>query len=388
MIQRDIASKLKELAGKFPAISLTGPRQSGKTTLLKHLFNDKPYVSLEDLDTRLMAESDPRSFLGAYANGAIIDEAQRVPSLFPYLQGVLDKHDKPGLFILSGSQNFLLMESITQSLAGRVAVLKLLPFNKNELKETIFGDLTTDKSIFTGWYPRIFDKQISPPDYYASYLQTYVERDVRQLRNIQDLSLFNRFIRLCAARIGQLLNLSSLSNDCGISVTTAQTWLSLLQTSYLVYLLPPHHENFSKRLVKMPKLYFYDTGLACHLLNINESKLLSTHYLRGNLFENMIVMDIVKDYANRGLEAPVYFWRDKTGNEIDCLIDTALGYQLIEIKSAKTFNKDFLKNLLYYQKLNAGKHRLGLICVYDGEPEFQFQEVKIMPWSKATINRQ
>lgn len=386
MIERDIASKILELAQKFPVVTLTGPRQSGKTTLLRHLFPEKTYISLEDLDTREYATTDPRAFLENIPDGAILDEIQRVPELFSYLQGIVDKHGIAGEFILSGSQNFLLMERVSQSLAGREAVLKLLPLSNKELVKTSFFDQTLEDRIFGGFYPRIYDKQISPADFYASYTQTYVERDIRQMKNIHDLSLFTRFLKLCAARIGQLVNLTSLANDCGISHFTAQSWLSLLQTGYVVYLLQPHHVNFTKRLTKMPKLYFYDTGLACHLLNLTESSQLQTHYMRGSLFENLMILEIVKHYANMGMEAPVFFWRDKTGNEIDCLIEAPQGVHLIEMKSAQTYHSDFAKNINYYVKLNAGKYKLNLVTIYTGNLKQKRTSMQLIPWQQPDFS--
>lgn len=385
MIQRDIASKVLELAQKFPVIAITGPRQSGKTTLLRHLFPSKHYVSLEDLDTRVFAATDPRAFLAGLPEGAILDEVQRVPDLFSYLQGVVDQHHVEGEFILSGSQNFLLMESISQSLAGRAAIMKLLPLSLSELEHTDYSQQKVEEMIFTGFYPRVYDKQIFPADFYSSYVQTYVERDIRQMKSIHDLSLFTRFLKLCAARIGQQLNLSSLANDCGISHYTAQSWLSLLQTGFVVYLLQPHHVNFNKRLTKMPKLYFYDTGLACHLLNLTESSQLQSHYLRGHLFENMVIMEIVKHYANQGKEAAVYYWRDKTGNEIDCLIETQQGMYLIEIKSAQTYHAEFAKNIQYYVKLNAGRYVLNPIIVYTGEFKQRRENISLIPWNRLEL---
>ena len=380
MIQRDIQKKIVELSEKFPVISLTGPRQSGKTTLLRHTFREKTYISLEDMDTRRFATEDPRAFLADLPNGAILDEVQRVPELFSWLQGVSDKDSRTGLFILSGSQNFLLMEGISQSLAGRAAILRLFPFNGNELSHSGFSGQSLEERIFTGGYPRIYDKNIAPADFYSAYIQTYIERDIRLLKNIHDLSLFARFLKLCAARVGQLLNLTSLANDCGISHFTAQSWLSLLQTSYIVYLLQPHHVNFTKRLTKMPKLYFYDTGLACHLLNIDSSDQLTTHYLRGNLFENLIIAELLKHFTNQGKEAQVYFWRDKTGNEIDCLVELSDGFGLIELKSAQTFHTDFLKNLTYYEKLNNRKYKLNKMVIYAGNNEQHREDFQLLSW--------
>ena len=268
MIKRTLQTKLLELIKKYPIVTLTGPRQSGKSTLLQHSFPDYKYVSLEDPDMHLFATDDPRGFLATYPDKTIIDEAQRVPSLFSYIQTHTDKEGREGMYLLAGSHNFLLMESINQSLAGRTAVLKLLPFSHTEMKDSGILPRSVDEEIFKGSYPRLYDKDIAPSDYYPFYIQTYVERDVRLLKNIGDLSKFIRFIKLCAGRIGQLLNISSLANECGVAVSTISTWISVLEASYICYLLKPDHNNYAKRLVKTPKLYFYDTGLACSLLDI------------------------------------------------------------------------------------------------------------------------
>lgn len=386
MIARDITAKLLQLSGKFPVVSFNGPRQSGKTTLLKNVFPGKPYVSLEDIDVRQFASEDPRGFLATLPGGGILDEVQRVPDLFSYIEGIVDEHNTPGEFILSGSQNFLLMQNISQTLAGRIAILKLLPFSNKELSATQFAGQKLEERIFTGSYPRIYDKHIEPADFYSSYILTYIERDIRQLKNINDLSLFSRFLKLCAARTGQLLNISSLASDCGISTFTAQAWISLLQTSYIIYLLRPHHENFSKRLIKMPKLYFYDTGLAAHLLNITDSLQLQTHNMRGPLFENLLITEMLKSYSNEGMEAPCYFWRDKTGHEIDCLIDTPEKLKIIEIKSALTFHSDFIKNLTYFQKLNQGKYLTEPFVIYAGEMTQKRETFTLLPWNSGFVS--
>ena len=281
MIERALKDKLLEMNVRYPIVTLTGPRQSGKSTLLKYSFPDYKYVSLEDPDIRVYVQTDPRGFLATYPDKTIIDEAHRVPELFSYLQTHIDNQNKEGMYLLAGSHNFLMMQSIGQSLAGRIAVLKLLPFSHHEMKHGGVLPNTVDEEIFMGAYPRLYDKNITPINFCLYHIQTYVERDVRLLKNVGNLSKFIRFIKLCAGRIGQLLNLSSLANVCGIAVTTATSWLSLLEASYIVYLLKPDNNNYSKRLVKSPKLYFYDTGLACSLLEIKESSQVANHFLRG-----------------------------------------------------------------------------------------------------------
>lgn len=343
MIQRLLQTKLSELIQKYPIVTLTGPRQSGKSTLLRYSFPDYKYVSLEDPDIRLFATDDPRGFLSTYPDKTIIDEAQRVPTLFSYIQTHTDKAGKEGMYLLAGSHNFLLMENINQSLAGRTAILKLLPFSHTEMKKGDILPCSIDEEIFKGNYPRLYDKNIAPSDYYPFYVQTYVERDVRLMKNIGDLSKFIRFIKLCAGRIGQLLNLSSLANECGVAVSTISAWISVLEASYLCYLLKPDYNNYAKRLVKTPKLYFYDTGLACSLLDIRTPEQVSTHFLRGGLFENMVINEFIKSSYNRGEEPSLTFWRDSTGNEVDLLQYVNGKQYAYEIKSGATFSPDFLR---------------------------------------------
>ncbi len=382
MIARTLTQKILALAKVFPVITVTGPRQSGKTTLLKAIFPDKQYVSLEDPDTRIFAQNDPRAFLANLPDGGILDEVQRVPALLSYLQTRVDQNQIMGEFILSGTQNLLLMDQLSQTLAGRTALLKLLPLSNFELEATEYADQNWEERVINGGYPRIYDKNILPSDFYASYFETYVERDVRQLKNIQNLDLFTKFVMLCAGRTGQLLNITSLANDCGISHHAAQSWLSLLQTSYVIFLLQPHFENFSKRIVKMPKLYFYDTGLAAHLLKLNEAEQLKTHYIRGGLFENMILNEIQKHYYNQGNNPPIYFWRDQTGHEIDCMIESASCFDLIEIKSAMTFQEEFLKQIRYFRKLNNNKKTTTAKIVYTGDFHRKQDEFELLPWNK------
>lgn len=378
MIERELKTKLLELINKYPIVTLTGPRQSGKSTLLKTSFSDYQYVSLEDLDMRLFAAEDPRGFLATYPNKTIIDEAQRVPELFSYIQTHVDKENKEGMYLLAGSHNFLLMD-INQSLAGRAAILSLLPFSHHEMQMGNVLPATIDEEIYKGSYPRLYDKNIAPPDYYPFYIQTYVERDVRLMKNIGDLSKFIRFIKLCAGRIGQLLNLSGLANECGISVSTATVWMSLLEASYIVYLLKPDHNNYAKRLVKSPKLYFYDTGLACSLLDIKSAEQVSTHFLRGGLFENLVINDFVKEAFNKGKDPNLSFWRDSTGNEVD-LLQTVNGKQnAYEIKSGATYSSDYFKGISKWAKLS-GATPEQCFAIYTGDKSMKTSNGEVMSW--------
>lgn len=379
MIKRDLSAKLKALAGKFPVVSVVGPRQSGKTTLVKSLFAGWGYVSLEDLDQREFALKDPKGFLASHDKGAVIDEVQRAPQLFSYIQTVVDRNRKPGRFILTGSQNILLQENISQSLAGRTAILKLLPLSIGELSHTAYRAEQSGEYIFKGFYPRLYDKKIAPADWYPNYIQTYVERDVRLVKNISDLNTFQKFIRMCAGRIGQVLNLSSLGNECGITHNTARAWLSVLESSYIIFLLKPYHKNFNKRLVKMPKLYFYDTGLACSLLGIQSKSQLDTHYLKGSLFESLIISEIIKNRFNKGLEPNCYYWRDKTGHEIDCIAETPRKLLQIEIKSGRTIGEDFFDGIKYWNKLAAKSDQNGYL-IYNGDEDQQRTLAKVISW--------
>jgi uncharacterized protein len=378
MIKRNINNKITQLVEKFPVVSVTGPRQSGKTTLIKSVFPDYRYESLEDPGTRLYAQSDPVRFLGA-GEKMIIDEIQRVPELFSYLQTNTDKANISGQYIISGSQSFLLNQHISQSLAGRVAVLNLMPLSLSELCDHRISSTDYNKLIFQGFYPRIYDKDINPVDFYPNYLQTYVERDVRLLQNIQDLNLFIRFLKLCAGRTGQLLNLTSLANDCGISGNTAKSWISVLETSYIIFLLQPHFKNFSKRLVKMPRLFFTDTGLASSLLGIQSENQLSTHYLRGALFENFILSEFIKIRLNQGLRPNLYFWRDNKGVEIDCIIENGNDLTPVEIKSGNTFNQDYFKNINYWNKLSGNTPENSWV-VYGGDTTRNTKDGTLLSW--------
>ena len=384
MINRELKCRLLEMSQKYPVVTLTGPRQSGKSTLLKDSFADYKYVSLEDPDIRLFAQNDPRGFISTYPDKTIIDEVQRVPELFSYLQTHVDNEGKEGMYFLAGSHNFLLMQSIGQSLAGRTAILKLLPFSHNEMKLGNILPSDIDREIFNGSYPRLYDKSISPTDFYPYYIQTYVERDIRILKNIEDLSKFIRFIKLCAGRIGQLINLSSLAIDCGIAVSTAQAWISVLEASYIIYLLKPDFNNFSKRLIKTPKLYFYDTGLACSLLEIKNKEQVSCHFLRGGLFENLVINEFIKSSLNKGDEPRVTFWRDKTGNEIDLLTIKENKQYAYEIKSGATYSQDYFKGISYWAKLS-GADTEQCKAIYLGNKNLKTSWGEVIPWRELSI---
>lgn len=377
MIHRTLQATLEHFATKYPIVTLTGPRQSGKSTLLRHTFPEYKYVSLEDLDMREFAVNDPRGFLNSFPRRVILDEAQRVPSLFSYLQTHVDKTNEPGMFLLAGSHNFLLMESVNQSLAGRTAILKLLPFSRKEMKDGGILLATINEQIYYGAYPRLFDQGLTPDEFYPFYIQTYVERDVRQLKNIGDLSRFTRFIKLCAGRIGQLLNLSSLAIECGVSVPTLTSWLSVLEASYICYLLRPDWNNFAKRLVKTPKLYFYDTGLACALLDIKSPEQLNVHYCRGALFENMVINEFTKLAWNKGKVADLRFWRDNQGNEVDLLVYDGEKPSAYEIKSGETFQPSFFKGITKWANLT-GADIKQLNVIYGGSTGLMTASGKLM----------
>lgn len=381
MIKRSITKKILAYYKQYPIISLIGPRQSGKTTLAKKIFPKKSYVNLEDLENREFALNDPKGFLSQYENGAVIDEVQRVPELMSYLQVAVDEKKKNGLYILTGSQNFLLMESISQSLAGRTAIFNLLPFSLSELfsAKVRFNKTKIDKVLFKGFYPKLFDQKVDIVGYYTNYIQTYVERDLRLIKNISNLSAFKRFLNLCAARTGQLLNISSLAESCGINQKTAQSWLSILEASFIIYLLRPHHKNYNKRVAKMPKIYFYDTGLLCSLLGLTDEKQLKNHYLKGSIFESFVVSEFIKYKYNQGMEPDVYFWRNKAGNEIDLLIETPNKIIPIEVKSGQTINSSYFKGLKYYNNLSEGSSKDSYV-IYGGKLKQQRSEGNVLGW--------
>jgi len=389
LLERHISIKILNLAKTAPVITITGPRQSGKTTLARYLFPNHDYISLEDPDNRRFALDDPRGFLSQFKTGVILDEVQKTPELFSYIQTIVDHHSDPGKFILTGSQNFLLMKSISQSLAGRTAIFHLLPFSFSELYKKKGVDLyrpkivdtsskrNLDTVIFEGFFPRIHDKKLLPGDWLADYMQTYVERDVRDVLKIGDLDNFRRFIALCAGRSGQILDMVSLGNDCGISHSTVKRWLSVLQTSFHIFLLKPHHKNFNKRIIKGPKLYFFDTGLLCYLLRIRKQEELINHPAKGAIFETFIISEYYKKFLNNKMQPDLYFWRDSSGNEIDLIIENGDRLIPIEIKSGQTFNRSFLKNLNYWCELY-GKPESFLF--YGGDKSFQYKKTTVFSW--------
>lgn len=356
MIHRIAAQKLQNLAATFKAVAVTGARQSGKTTLVKELFAHKPYVSLESPDVRAMALDDPRGFLKGYPQGAVLDEVQRVPELFSYLQEILDNSREKGLFILTGSNNFLLQQNITQTLAGRIAYLHLLPFSLAELANAGLLPRDDNTLMLKGFYPPIYDQNIPAQEWSRNYIRTYVERDVRQLKAIPDLIVFERFMRLLAGRNGQELNYSALAVEVGVDAKTITSWVGILESSFIVFLLRPHHRNFNKTIVKRAKVYFHDTALVCSLLGISDTVQLVNHPLRGAIFEGMVVAEMLKRRENLGLPNDLYFWRSKAGHEVDVLVDRAGQLFPIEIKSGMTVHPDHMRNLRYYMNLSGEAH--------------------------------
>ncbi len=375
MIPRKIETVIREYEKGYPVIAITGPRQSGKTTLAKNLFPDKPYRSFETPSTLEWANDDPVDFLNHHIHGAVFDEIQRCPKLFSYLQEIVDQEPRYGRFIVTGSQQFGLMSSITQSLAGRVALVELLPFAYDELFR---GKQDLDALLLKGFYPPIYDRHLAPFNWFANYVTTYVERDVRNLINVKDISTFQKFLKLCAGRCGQLLNLSQLAADAGMTHNTAKSWISILEASYIVFQLQPYYKNFSKRLIKTPKLYFWDVGLASYLLGLQSPEHLRPHPLRGSLFENLIVSELLKMRYNQGLKSNLYFWRDRSGNEVDLLAETAPGLLALEIKSGKTVNADFFKGIKYLKKIIP--ENMASTIIYGGEQNMRQQDIRIIGW--------
>ncbi|RXK85133.1 ATP-binding protein [Chlorobaculum sp. 24CR] len=379
MIERRLTSTLLRLAEAFPVIVMTGPRQSGKTTLSRAVFADKPYVSLENPDERAFAVEDPKGFLKRFENGAVFDEAQRWPELFSWLQGMVDENPAPGRFVITGSQQFGLLAGVSQSLAGRAGMTHLLPLSLSEIPGLTEQRFSLDTLMITGGYPALYSRPLSPEDWFASYVATYVERDIRQVLKIQDLSAFQRFLRLCAGRNGQLLNLSALAGEAGISQSTARAWLSVLESSYLVHLLPPYYRNFGKRLVKSPKLYFLDVGLASWLLGIRSAETLALHPFRGALFESLVVSEFIKARYNKGLPADLYFWRDNNGVEADLVFESGAKLQPVEIKSGSTVTSDYIKAGQRAGKF-ATEETDSPWLIYGGDESYERSGVKVVGW--------
>lgn len=384
MIHRQATTKLLQLAKQFRAVAILGPRQSGKTTLAKACFPDKPYVSLETPTERQFALEDPVRFLKQYPDGAILDEIQRAPELLSWLQQNLDEQPHVrGKFVLTGSNNLLLLENITQTLAGRVAHLELLPFSVAELEQLPESLSDLDTLLWKGSYPPVQSDGIAPEDWFPAYLRTYVERDVRQIKNIENLLLFERFLTLCAGRVGQEINYSALSVEVGVDAKTIMAWLGILQASYIAFLLPPYHKNFNKRVLKTPKLYFYDTGLACSLLRISNPEILVRHPFRGALFENFIVVEMLKNRFNTGRRSNLYFWREASGYEIDVVVDEGLQMFPIEVKSGQTIQSDWMKNILFWQKLTG---QTGGLVLYGGDAhQERSEDIRISSWKNVKL---
>ena len=361
---RNIEEAILESAETYPVITITGPRQSGKTTLIKHLFKDKAYYNLEFPDVMERIKADPRAFFSANKEGAIIDEVQKLPELMSYIQGIVDEEGIPGMFILTGSNHFSLMKELSQSLSGRTALFNLLPFALNEIESV--RNHETDKLILAGFYPAIFTKKIKAYNLYQNYYHTYIERDVRNLINVKNISDFQKFVKLCAGRIGQIFNAASLADEVGVSVPTIKAWLSVLEASFVAFTLPPWYDKIKKRLIKSPKLYFYDTGLASYILGIETPEQLSRDPLRGNLFENLIVTEFIKRRYNKGRDFNFYFFRDNHGTEVDLIIPEGNAIKGVEIKSAQTFNNSFLKGLKALKKIYPERNRENIL-IYQGE---------------------
>jgi len=398
MIKRTLSDKLLALARQFPVVSVTGPRQSGKTTLTRMVFRDYDYISLEDPDEREFAHGDPKGFLKRFTDGVILDEIQRAPALLSYIQGIVDSDRSPGRFVLTGSQQLRVMEKVSQTLAGRTAIVILLPFSLYELLGEPSSDpwkidtlpdkrkkppFTLEKILYQGLYPRIYDKKLDAQDWLSAYYRTYVERDVRDIANIGNLETFQRFVRLCAGRSGQLLNHSSLASDCGVSHTTARHWISILEAGFIIHLLPPHHANFSKRVIKSPKLYFLDTGLLCYLLRIREPDDILVHAMKGAIFETFVVSELYKAFAHRGEMPPLYFWRDRTGHEVDIVVDTGKKLVPVEIKSGETIVSSLLDGLRYFVSLGSPASKTGVL-IHGGDALYRRENFVVRPWYQCS----
>ena len=379
MIPRKLAPTVLKFAGKYPVVSVTGPRQSGKTTLVRSLFPNYKYLSLENPETRAIALSDPKSIFNSKDQLLILDEIQHVPQLLSYIQGIADEQNLSGQFILTGSQSLLLSEKISQTLAGRTAILKLLPFSLSEIDQLDpVKDFSYEDFIFKGFFPRTYDRGLSPDEFYPFYLETYIQRDVREIQNVRDLNSFTNFVRLCAGRTGQLLDYSSLAKDTGASVNTIKGWISILEAGFIIFLLYPYYKNYGKRVIKAPKLYFTDPGLASFLLGIKSAEQVKTHYLKGSLFENMIVLEFLKQRFNKGNQQDLWFFHDSNHNEVDMVSENEK-LQWIEIKSSRTFSTDFLATLKFLDK-NQETEKDWKTVIYGGDDSFSYQGFNIVSW--------
>lgn len=378
-IKRDAQKIIKILLRQCPAVVLTGPRQSGKSTLAKNILKNSVYTSLEDLDEREFARSDPRGFLKHFENGGIIDEIQKLPELMSYLQSFLDNKKKGVPIILTGSAQLTLLTNVSQTLAGRTAIIELLPLSYQELEKANVAPKSLEQLLFKGFYPRLYKEKINPSDWQQDYIKTYIERDIRDLLKIHDLGTFQRFLKMCAGRAGQIINLSSLANDCGISHSTASAWLNILEATYIIFRLEPHYKNFSKRIIKSPKLFFYDTGLLCFLLNIKSAIELENHPFRGAIAENWVATEIIKSKFNIHKPRNFYFWRDNKGNEVDFIIDHGQKLIPIEVKSGHTVTSDFFKNIVYWSKIAESAAEKGFL-IYAGESDQLRTDLNIIGW--------
>lgn len=386
MFSRDLVEALKRYA-KFPVVALIGPRQSGKTTLARSVFSNHTFLTLDNETVRVFAEDDPEGFLLSHENehGLILDEFQYAPRLTTYIKLEADKKKRPGYFILTGSQNFLANKAITESLAGRVGILNLLPFSNSELLKNDLVQKSVEEVVFTGGYPRIYSDGILPTDFYPSYILSYIQRDVGQLINPKNMATFRRFVQLCAGRIGQLCNTNALAAESGVSAPTVKSWLSILEASYILFFLEPHFKNFNKRLVKTPKLYFFDTGLACSLLRIQSAQELKNSHFQGALFESMIISDLYKQYCNIGSRPPMYFWRDVGGaHEVDCILDQGTKLYPVEIKAGKSIASDFFRGLDYWNNLADGNPRDSYL-VYASEQNQIRKKGNVLGWKDASF---
>jgi len=386
MINREIKAHLQALALQMPAVAVMGPRQSGKSTLVKETFPSYAYVSLEDLDKRLAAKEDPRGFLTSFAQrpGVIIDEIQEVPELLSYMQGIIDQAYRPGFYIVTGSQHFLKHEKITQSLAGRIALLTLLPLSTSELKAANLLPTDIESLLIKGFYPRLYSQPITAHTWCADYISTYVEKDVRQVLKITDVLSFQRFLKICAARVGNLLNYAEFARDCDISPNTAKEWISVLETSFIIKLLAPYHKNYNKRVIKSPKLYFYDTALVCSLLGIRTAEELSTHPMKGALVESFVISEMFKYNYNHNEQPQLYFWRDIQGHEIDCIVEKSYEKTVpVEIKSGKTVIDNFFKGLGDWQEITEQRDVTSYV-VYGGNDNMERKKACIFAWNNIT----